>query len=496
MLLRTTTLLVLLAIACNGGNCPTNEDDWKTGNGIGNLTTGCTPACDECADTQHKVIETPALDLRDPPTLCPNRVCAPKTLEACPSDGSKGEVAAPPAVPEDTCHREPYRLGGSLDPCHCQSGWTKTNIDFANDYSRCYICVKDEASSAASTSTAAATTTATTITTTSTTTTVYREDNVDCVEVQDECTTTPATTTTTTPKQGNATAAATVVGTQIGPSEPALTPGGTKDAAKADADAAATPAPNTTGQTTTNDTDPNAAPIWPGQSKRRGGGGGSGTAAAISIPALLLLAVALIAVNNNNAANPVYEPPMAPPQRQGPVPPAAASASQSGPNYEEIDDVVDARTGTSSMQLADVEYAVAAEDGQQQYQPPPLQQLVLDGDGYVEGGRLPAASDSGLAVYAQPSASAAADGELGSNAAADEDEVILRAGTRFLITSIKLWKHGITEVRMAEVDSVSNVADEPVAYNEIDHYMALDPEVEVIYAVAAEMVGAAQDSSA
>lgn len=79
--------------------------------------------------------------------------------------------------------------------------------------------------------------------------------------------------------------------------------------------------------------------------------------------------------------------------------------------------------------------------------------------------------------------------------AADEDEVILRAGTRFLITSIKLWKHGITEVRMAEVDSVSNVADEPVAYNEIDHYMALDPEVEVIYAVAAEMVGAAQDSA-
>lgn len=120
--------------------------------------------------------------------------------------------------------------------------------------------------------------------------------------------------------------------------------------------------------------------------------------------------------NNNNAANPVYEPPMAPPQRQGPVPPVAASASQSGPNYEEIDEVVDARTGTSSMQLADVEYAVAAEDGQQQYQPPPLQQLVLDGDGYVEGGRLPAASDSGLVVYAQPSASAAADGELSSNA--------------------------------------------------------------------------------
>lgn len=80
--------------------------------------------------------------------------------------------------------------------------------------------------------------------------------------------------------------------------------------------------------------------------------------------------------------------------------------------------------------------------------------------------------------------------------AADEDEIILRAGTRFLITSIKLWKHGITEVRMAEVDSVSNAADEPVAYNEIDHYMALDPEVEVIYAVAAETVGAAQDSSA
>lgn len=120
--------------------------------------------------------------------------------------------------------------------------------------------------------------------------------------------------------------------------------------------------------------------------------------------------------DNNNAANPVYEPPMAPPQRQGPVPPAAASASQSGPNYEEIGEVVDARTGTSSMQLADVEYAVAAEDGQQQYQPPPLQQLVLDGDGYVEGGRLPAASDSGLAVYAQPSASAAGDGESSSKA--------------------------------------------------------------------------------
>lgn len=122
--------------------------------------------------------------------------------------------------------------------------------------------------------------------------------------------------------------------------------------------------------------------------------------------------------DNNNAANPVYEPPMAPPQRQGPVPPAAASASQSGPNYEEIDEVVDARTGTSSMQLADVEYAVAAEDGQQQYQPPPLQQLVLDGDGYVEGGSLPtaASSNSGLAVYAQPSASTTVYGESSSSA--------------------------------------------------------------------------------
>lgn len=65
----------------------------------------------------------------------------------------------------------------------------------------------------------------------------------------------------------------------------------------------------------------------------------------------------------------------------------------------------------------------------------------------------------------------------------DEDEIILRAGTRFLITSIKLWKHGITEVRMTEVDSFSNAADEPVAYNEIDHYMALDPEVNANYAV-------------
>eukprot|EP00729_Bicosta_minor_P000445 gene445-31467_t len=126
-----------------------------------------------------------------------------------------------------------------------------------------------------------------------------------------------------------------------------------------------------------------------------GSGGSTGAIVAVVIVLLLLLVLLLL---------------------QGPVPPAAASASQSGPNYEEIDDVVDARTGTSSMQLADVEYAVAAEDGQQQYQPPPLQQLVLDGDGYVEGGRLPAASDSGLAVYAQPSASAAGDGESSSNA--------------------------------------------------------------------------------
>lgn len=33
-----------------------------------------------------------------------------------------------------------------------------------------------------------------------------------------------------------------------------------------------------------------------------------------------------------------------------------------------------------------------------------------------------------------------------------EDEVLLAAGSTFIITSINLWQHGITEVRLKEID--------------------------------------------
>lgn len=97
--------------------------------------------------------------------------------------------------------------------------------------------------------------------------------------------------------------------------------------------------------------------------------------------------------------NQVYEPPI-------PPPPPVATAS--GPNYEDVDEA--AHTGPSPTQPGDAEYAVVDEGGQQQ--------LVLDGDGYVEGGSLPtaASSNSGLAMYAQPSASATVYGESSSSA--------------------------------------------------------------------------------
>lgn len=110
--------------------------------------------------------------------------------------------------------------------------------------------------------------------------------------------------------------------------------------------------------------------------------------------------------------NQVYEPPI-------PPPPPVATAS--GPNYEDVDEA--AHTGPSPTQPGDAEYAVVDEGGQQQQcQQPRLpqqpQQPVLDGDGYVEGGSLPtaASSNSGLAVYAQPSASATVYGESSSSA--------------------------------------------------------------------------------
>lgn len=292
------------------GNCPTNEDDWNAGIGEGSSIAGCTHACAGCANVQHKVYETPPFCVSPPCTQCPNRVCAPKTLESCPSDGSKvtdvggstftgctpycdgcddedthfvkmerssmyscstrscapkiycpteGKVASPPGVPVDTCYRVPFViLEIPKEPCHCQQGWAKSNIDIdtANTFSQCHICVKDETATTTTTTTttvkkaveicpadngndqlgtschqepgilAAAkgcrckpgwskeahpslssqnvpcfmcvltptkvtkstTTIPSTIASTVTATTVYPEENVDCVEVQDDCT--------------------------------------------------------------------------------------------------------------------------------------------------------------------------------------------------------------------------------------------------------------------------------------------------------------------
>lgn len=66
-----------------------------------------------------------------------------------------------------------------------------------------------------------------------------------------------------------------------------------------------------------------------------------------------------------------------------------------------------------------------------------------------------------------------------------EDEVLLAAGSWFLITGIGMWRHGVTEVRLQQMDgatSTSRTSGE-FAFNSIDLYMAPDPEVDTNYSV-------------
>lgn len=71
-----------------------------------------------------------------------------------------------------------------------------------------------------------------------------------------------------------------------------------------------------------------------------------------------------------------------------------------------------------------------------------------------------------------------------------EDEVLLLPGSRFVVNAIALWRHGITEVRLTQIDddddngvgSPAASADES-AFNDADDYMALDPNVDSHYDV-------------
>lgn len=67
-----------------------------------------------------------------------------------------------------------------------------------------------------------------------------------------------------------------------------------------------------------------------------------------------------------------------------------------------------------------------------------------------------------------------------------EDEVLLAAGSTFIITGINLWRHGITEVRLKQIDDAGGrtpASIDETAFNPIDVYMALDPEVDTNYGI-------------
>lgn len=69
-----------------------------------------------------------------------------------------------------------------------------------------------------------------------------------------------------------------------------------------------------------------------------------------------------------------------------------------------------------------------------------------------------------------------------------EDEVLLAAGSTFIITGINLWRHGITEVRLKQIDDAGGRTPASIdesAFNPIDVYMALDPEVDTNYGIYA-----------
>lgn len=97
----------------------------------------------------------------------------------------------------------------------------------------------------------------------------------------------------------------------------------------------------------------------------------------------------LIKYDHRNHTNQSYAPPLAPP----PTTPTAAPMDYS---YIDEDDAL----GGSRVE---VEYATAVDDA-------PLQQVRLDGGGYVEGGELPAEHG---AVYAVPVAGGGGGGGSG-----------------------------------------------------------------------------------
>ena len=63
-----------------------------------------------------------------------------------------------------------------------------------------------------------------------------------------------------------------------------------------------------------------------------------------------------------------------------------------------------------------------------------------------------------------------------------EDEILLMAGSKFVIKSIKEWRHGITEVRMVQVD-VDGDGDGggSTGWDEIEQYMTFNPDVDPYY---------------
>ena len=75
------------------------------------------------------------------------------------------------------------------------------------------------------------------------------------------------------------------------------------------------------------------------------------------------------------------------------------------------------------------------------------------------------------------------------SAEAHEDEFVLPPGSRFRVTAITYWRHGITEVRLTQLDDDDDGSDRiasvgtpvDVDFNSVDDYMVPDPEVDTNY---------------